>query len=76
MELINIRDAGGKLRKSIAMLRVPQIGEFVRIGTGWQQVDAVWHSCSGSEPVVTVSLIKAPANATGLEDGAGLVDPD
>jgi hypothetical protein len=75
MDMINIRDAAGKLRKNIAVLRAPEVGEFVRVGTEWQQVEAVWHSWLGTLPIVTIGMMKAPAHAAALQE-ADLIAPD
>jgi hypothetical protein len=68
MNMVHIRDASGKLRKDIAVQRVPCIGELVRVGTEWQQVSAVLHAWTGTAPMVTVRLAPAPAKAAALAE--------
>jgi hypothetical protein len=68
MNLINIRDSGGKLRKNIAVERVPCVGELVRVGTEWQQVSAVLHAWTAAAPLVTIRLSPAPAQAAAMAE--------
>lgn len=60
MDLVNVRDAAGKLHRNITFNRVPVVGEFVKIAARFAPVTEVRHHWQTGSPLTTIFL-GAPA---------------
>jgi hypothetical protein len=68
MDLVNVRDASGKLHKNITFARVPVVGELVKIATRFSPVTEVRHHWLTGSPVATILLGEPIKNLAALED--------
>jgi hypothetical protein len=68
MDLVNVRDASGKLHKNITFARVPVVGELVKIATRFSPVTEVRHHWQTGTPIVTIGLGEPLKGLASLED--------
>lgn len=74
MDLVNVRDASGKLHRNITFARVPVVGEMVKIATRFSPVTEVRHHWQTGTPIATISLGAPVASLASFEDEDGLAD--
>lgn len=74
MELVNVRDASGKLHRNITFARVPVVGELVKIATRFSPVTEIRHHWQTGTPIVTIGLGAPIASLASFEEEDGIDD--